>query len=434
MNPYKKLPPFKWFVLQNFPFIEEDFDAITEYQLLCKIVEYLNRTIDKTNELGEQVEALNNWFINLDVQDEIDNKLNDMAESGELAEIINQEIFDELNTQVTANTNAIEEIQRRKFLLVGDSYLQGYSPDMTYTSWGEYFETVTGFDCDVVANGGASFSNYSNSFYALIDAVTDTDYTDVVILGGYNDIGGSFSNIVTGIHNTADLIKTKFTSLKNIYIGMCSNTLDYEQTNHLYNVLRAYNHGAKENNCHYLNGIENSLCLSTYFSSDGIHPNQNGQYAIALNLTNCINTGYSNNIVQYSEIEITFDSDYTGDMSTFGAYINNNVLYLTLQAVNMIACNDVELTCNMQDSLKLGTLTTTLAIKGNYTNMLINVPCVIKNDGDYYDVAGQILIKDGDVYFKAMKINDANSSYQTYSKIEQIQLSPFSACFISNTI
>lgn len=90
MNMYNRIPPFKWFVLQNFPFIEEDFDAITNYQLLCKIVEYLNSTIKKTNDLGIQVEKLTNWFNNLDVQDEIDNKLDEMAESGQLTDIIAQ--------------------------------------------------------------------------------------------------------------------------------------------------------------------------------------------------------------------------------------------------------------------------------------------------------------------------------------------------------
>lgn len=87
---YKRLKPFKWFVLQNFPFIDEDFDAITNYELLCKVIEYLNKTIDKTNELGSQVETLVNWFNNLDVQDEVDKKLDEMAQSGELAELISQ--------------------------------------------------------------------------------------------------------------------------------------------------------------------------------------------------------------------------------------------------------------------------------------------------------------------------------------------------------
>lgn len=98
---FKKLPPFKWFVLQNFPFIEADFDAITYYQLLCKIVEYLNKVIDENNLIGEQTENLtnafnelqdyvNHYFDNLDIQNEINIKLDEMAESGELADLVSQ--------------------------------------------------------------------------------------------------------------------------------------------------------------------------------------------------------------------------------------------------------------------------------------------------------------------------------------------------------
>ena len=105
---YKKLCPFKWFVLENFPFIEADFDALTNWQLFCKLGQEMNKIINSVNSSGEQVEALtkafnnlqdyvNNYFDNLDVQEEINNKLNEMAESGELEEIISQYL----------NTNAI---------------------------------------------------------------------------------------------------------------------------------------------------------------------------------------------------------------------------------------------------------------------------------------------------------------------------------------
>lgn len=103
MNKYdfRKLTPFKWFVLENFPFIEADFDALTEWQLFCKLGREMNKIIKSVNESGEQVEKLTdafislqeyveNYFKNLDVQDEINNKLNEMAESGELQDIINQ--------------------------------------------------------------------------------------------------------------------------------------------------------------------------------------------------------------------------------------------------------------------------------------------------------------------------------------------------------
>lgn len=103
MNYNTILPPFKWFVLQNFPYIEEDFDALTNWQLFCKLGKEMNKIIEKCNLTGEQVENLTNAFNalqeyvttyleNLDIQGEVDAKLDEMAQSGELAEIIAQYI------------------------------------------------------------------------------------------------------------------------------------------------------------------------------------------------------------------------------------------------------------------------------------------------------------------------------------------------------
>lgn len=94
-----KIPKFRRCVIQNFPFIEEDFDALTDYELLCKVVEYLNKVITSQNEVIEVTEDLlkafddlqkyvHDYFDNLDVQEEINVKLEDMAESGELTTII----------------------------------------------------------------------------------------------------------------------------------------------------------------------------------------------------------------------------------------------------------------------------------------------------------------------------------------------------------
>lgn len=108
---YTNLTPFKWFVLENFPFIEADFDALTEWQLFCKLGKEMNKIINSENTLGTQVENVtnafidlqnyvNNYFDNLDLQEEVNNKLNEMAEDGTLSEIINQEIFGELNNKL----------------------------------------------------------------------------------------------------------------------------------------------------------------------------------------------------------------------------------------------------------------------------------------------------------------------------------------------
>ena len=95
MNEDNIIKKFRCCILQNFPFIEEDFDSLTTYELICKVVEYLNNTITQTNnntlqvqELAKQFNALkeyvDNYLANLDVQDEIDKKLDQLINEGKI--------------------------------------------------------------------------------------------------------------------------------------------------------------------------------------------------------------------------------------------------------------------------------------------------------------------------------------------------------------
>ena len=125
MTNIKKLPLFVRCVIQNFPFIEESFDALTNYQLISKVVEFLNKVISSQNEVITVTNNLQdafinlqnyveNYFDNLDVQEEINNKLDAMAEDGTLAQLLNlatqtvsYELFGAELDGVTDDTNAI---------------------------------------------------------------------------------------------------------------------------------------------------------------------------------------------------------------------------------------------------------------------------------------------------------------------------------------
>lgn len=114
---YKNLTPFKWFVLENFPFIEADFDALTNWQIFCKLGKEINKVIDKMNLCGEQTENLTNAFNNLknyvenlDIQDEINNKLDKMVEDGTLQEIIGKYVK-EINNKIEQLENNINEME-----------------------------------------------------------------------------------------------------------------------------------------------------------------------------------------------------------------------------------------------------------------------------------------------------------------------------------
>ena len=127
---YKNLTPFKWFVLENFPFIEADFDALTEWELFCKLGKEMNKIINSENTLGTQMENVtnafielqnyvNNFFTDLNIQDEINNKLNDMAEDGTLAKIINENIFNELNNKVDTLQEEYEKTKLKNNIYLG---------------------------------------------------------------------------------------------------------------------------------------------------------------------------------------------------------------------------------------------------------------------------------------------------------------------------
>lgn len=92
---FKKLLFLNIQQLTNFPYIEEDFDALTDYGLLCKVVEKMNEVISNNNIQNETINTLYENMVALkeyvdtylvDVDDikeklvEIDGTLNTFAE------------------------------------------------------------------------------------------------------------------------------------------------------------------------------------------------------------------------------------------------------------------------------------------------------------------------------------------------------------------
>ena len=94
-------------------------DSMSYYECLAWLCKYLEDTVIPTvNQNGKAVEELQalyielnnyvtNYFENLDVQEEINNKLDAMVQDGTLAEIINQEIFGELSNSKTSWINVV---------------------------------------------------------------------------------------------------------------------------------------------------------------------------------------------------------------------------------------------------------------------------------------------------------------------------------------
>lgn len=89
---YKNLTPFKFWTLTNFPFIEQTFDSLTNYELLCKLGEYLNNLEYNQNAVQTNMTNLytyvSDYFKNLDVTEDINKKLDELASDGTLNNLI----------------------------------------------------------------------------------------------------------------------------------------------------------------------------------------------------------------------------------------------------------------------------------------------------------------------------------------------------------
>jgi len=224
---YEKISPFKWQLLESFPFIAEDFDQLTEYALYCKLVEYMNKVIDGTNTLGENVEEyitkynalkeyVDDYFENLDVQDEIDNKLNEMAQDGTISNILNNELFSNINNQILQNSNDIGAINEELDDTIKTTDTNVVSMTMLTQ---EVREALTGGSTAVV---GVNSVNSEN----IVDKAINIYKFDELIQENYTKEfeNVAFGNYVAG--NGKYISNNAITNLEDSYVRYYNPTLD----------------------------------------------------------------------------------------------------------------------------------------------------------------------------------------------------------------
>ena len=188
---YKKLAPFKLFVLENFPFIEADFDAITNYQLMCKIDEYINEVAKNNDIMIDNVEALNNWFNNLDVQTEINNKLDEMATDGTLEELIAQYV----NLSSILAFNTVNDMKNATNLING-SFAKTYG-FYSYNDGGSAFYKIRNVNTSDVINNANLIAINEN----LVAELIINNDMNVLQFGLKNDGNFDNSNILNIVFN-----------------------------------------------------------------------------------------------------------------------------------------------------------------------------------------------------------------------------------------
>ena len=126
MGDYKDLRPFRFWCQKVLPLVYDE--SLSYYEILCKVVDYLNKTMEDVGILHGDVDAVhkaflqlqnyvNKYFATLDVQQEINNKLDVMVADGTMDRLflpyfesytneINQ-IVDEQTRRITTFENDV---------------------------------------------------------------------------------------------------------------------------------------------------------------------------------------------------------------------------------------------------------------------------------------------------------------------------------------
>ena len=164
MPEHQNIRPFRAWCQKVLPLVYDD--SLGYYELLCKVLDTLNKTVIEVINLGGAYDKLeeyvNNYFKNLDIQEEINNKLDQMVEDGTLESIISKYI-----TQ-----NII-----RRYLTVSDMLADdGLMPGMCAITLGYYsIDDLGGASYTVIEDRETDFDLQSvNGFCKIIRKDTMT--------------------------------------------------------------------------------------------------------------------------------------------------------------------------------------------------------------------------------------------------------------------
>lgn len=257
---------------------------------------------------------------------------------GTLQQMVNDNLavnLSEINSKITDLTNNITSLSNsldskvkkiKNVVCIGDSYLEGYTPDGTITGWGDRLASLSGWTVHKYYKGGAGFTNTVDNinFTSLLNSakngVPDANAIDLVIVaGGYNE----GNNI--GRNNVKNWVDTARNYFPNAIIAVGYIAVHGKRS--VYSVNASVSAYTQEiSGCMSLGDLSGALItdLTLNVSSDGIHPNGTGQSMIASAIYNAVRGVRHVTNIRSASVR-TDDEGFL-----FFSCANNNILFTTI--------------------------------------------------------------------------------------------------------
>lgn len=200
----------------------------------------------------------------------------------------------------TETDNKLEEFRKSlkdRYVIIGDSYLEGYTPDGNVESFGIKLQRMmnkSDEDWIMAYKGGTGFINkvdnkdFSTLTQEAYNKCTSPEtISHVIYAGGYNDSSNNSEAIQKAIKSCYDKMHSLFPNAVMYLADIACNFKNEEVLWHLHdNVLHAYDYAGGSNyKITSLGYIGNCLHERGMMASDGYHPNDWGQGVLALALS-----------------------------------------------------------------------------------------------------------------------------------------------------
>jgi hypothetical protein len=196
LGDYKDLQPFRFWCQKVLPLVYDD--SLSYYELLCKVVDYLNKAMEDVGVLEGDVTGLhaaykklqgyvNDYFSTLDVQEEINNKLDSMASSGELTTLIEPLLPNLISNWLSKNITPTSPVIDKTLTISGagaDSKIVGDKFNASLLSFDKY-------------NGSTPLSELKPGWYPVTANTPKTNLPSDAVFGlliVYPNISGVYDS------------------------------------------------------------------------------------------------------------------------------------------------------------------------------------------------------------------------------------------------
>lgn len=342
-------------------------------------------------------------------------------------------------SQISNHTSQISNLSSRidvnnmlkgQIVMIGDSYLAGWTPDGDVTSWGQHLKNALNKPNDqIFAVGGVGFCNTvgGQNFRTLIEtasassAVNNDKVTLVLFGGGYNDVGYSAADIVTAVQDAANKVRNNFPNAAAVFAYMAwdRNSGDKQTYQKLYLPAR-YASALKQCNIAYLENIYKCLQgVEGLFASDNKHPNNEGQKAICNAILTALRGGYFGVTMENKNIPNEVNIYCSGDENTYMVNIYGQKRFPV--SLSTLVCNGTTKVCEI-DLSSFGIAPGTNYFRAQYKGFIEGY---IGGNARFVEVTFDVqMTASGVLEFYPWGMNLTNDNYLTFASVTNIYLYP----------